>query len=61
MSVSIRGLMVPTKLRSGDAASYLTVATNTGRPGTTFSAVDSWQPVSAITESASSAPVKSLK
>ena len=33
MSVSIRGLMVPTKLRSGDSGLYCTVATSTGRPG----------------------------
>ena len=48
------------KLRSGDSDSKCTVATRTGRPGTTFSATFSLQPVSAITASASSAPVKSL-
>jgi hypothetical protein len=61
MSVSIRGLIVPTKLRSGDWASYLTVATKTGRDSAGFSATLSSQPVKATAKTASEIPAKSLE
>jgi hypothetical protein len=60
MSVSIRGLIVPTKLRSGDWASYRTVATKTGRDSTGFSATLSLQPAKAIAITANEIPAKGL-